>query len=70
MLAAALLLDGAPHAAAQDYPTKPITLIVPFPAGGGVDVIGRIVADKLAAAPRALSARGSPRAPPPTATPW
>ena len=34
---------------AQDYPTRPITLIVPFPAGGGVDVIGRIVADKLAA---------------------
>ena len=29
---------------------RPITLIVPFPAGGGVDVIGRIVADKLAAA--------------------
>jgi tripartite-type tricarboxylate transporter receptor subunit TctC len=39
-----------PDAVAQDYPTKPITLIVPFPAGGGVDVIGRIVADKLAAA--------------------
>jgi len=36
-------------ASADDYPSKPITLIVPFPAGGGVDVIGRIVADKLAA---------------------
>src|SRR3954452_2597748 len=36
-------------AAADDYPPKPITLIVPFPAGGGVDVIGRIVADKLSA---------------------
>ena len=35
------------HGPAQDYPSKPITLIVPFPAGGGVDVIGRIVADKL-----------------------
>ncbi len=48
-LLAALLLGLAPQAAADDYPTKPITLIVPFPAGGGVDVIGRIVADKLAA---------------------
>ena len=48
-LVAALLSGGASRTAAQDYPTKPITLIVPFPAGGGVDVIGRIVADKLAA---------------------
>ena len=46
-LAASLAFGSASHA--QDYPTKPITLIVPFPAGGGVDVIGRIVADKLAA---------------------
>ena len=46
-LAAALL---AAPAAAQDYPTRPVTLIVPFPAGGGVDVIGRIVAEKLTAA--------------------
>lgn len=35
---------------AQGYPNRPITLIVPFPAGGGVDVIGRIVAEKLTAA--------------------
>ena len=49
-MAAALLLGAdASSVHAQDYPTKPITLIVPFPAGGGVDVIGRIVADKLAA---------------------
>jgi tripartite-type tricarboxylate transporter receptor subunit TctC len=40
---------ASPAVAADDYPNKPITLIVPFPAGGGVDVIGRIVADKLAA---------------------
>jgi tripartite-type tricarboxylate transporter receptor subunit TctC len=46
-LAAALL---AGPAVAQDYPTRPVTLIVPFPAGGGVDVIGRIVAEKLTAA--------------------
>ena len=46
-LIAALL--GVQVALAQDYPTRPITLIVPFPAGGGVDVIGRIVAEKLSA---------------------
>ncbi len=33
---------------AQTYPVKPIRLIVPFPAGGGVDFIGRIVGQKLA----------------------
>jgi tripartite-type tricarboxylate transporter receptor subunit TctC len=37
-------------AAADKYPLRPITLIVPFPAGGGVDAVARIVADKLAAA--------------------
>jgi tripartite-type tricarboxylate transporter receptor subunit TctC len=37
-------------AAAQDYPTRPITLIVPYPAGGGVDVMGRMVGQKLSAA--------------------
>ena len=50
LLSALMLAFGVPsRASAQDYPTRPITLIVPFPAGGGVDVIGRIVADKLAA---------------------
>jgi tripartite-type tricarboxylate transporter receptor subunit TctC len=36
-------------AAADKYPVRPITMIVPFPAGGGVDAVARIVADKLAA---------------------
>jgi tripartite-type tricarboxylate transporter receptor subunit TctC len=45
----ATILLAAP-ALAQDYPARPVTLIVPFPAGGGVDVIGRIVAEKLSAA--------------------
>jgi len=35
---------------AQDYPTRTITLIVPYPPGGGVDAMARIVADKLSAA--------------------
>jgi tripartite-type tricarboxylate transporter receptor subunit TctC len=37
-------------AAAQDYPTHPITMIVPYPAGGGVDVMGRLIGQKLSVA--------------------
>jgi len=37
-------------AAAQEYPTRPITLIVPYPAGGGVDVMGRLIGAKLSIA--------------------
>jgi len=33
--------------AAQDYPTKPIRMIIPFPPGGGSDVTGRVVATAL-----------------------
>ncbi|MFZ2082317.1 MAG: tripartite tricarboxylate transporter substrate binding protein [Xanthobacteraceae bacterium] len=36
--------------AAQDYPSRPITMIVPYPAGGGVDVMGRLVGAKLSIA--------------------
>ena len=35
---------------AADYPTKPITVVVGYAAGGGVDAIARIVAEKLPAA--------------------
>ena len=34
-------------AVAQEYPTRPVSLIVPYPAGGGVDTVGRVVAQKL-----------------------
>lgn len=34
-------------AAAQHWPTRPVTMVVPFPPGGGTDVLGRIVAQKM-----------------------
>src|SRR5947207_2346000 len=37
-------------AVAEDYPSRPVTLIIPFPAGGGVDTIGRVIAARLTAA--------------------
>lgn len=41
------VLLGPSTATAQAYPTKPVRMIVPFPAGGGVDFMGRILAQKL-----------------------
>ena len=35
---------------AQTYPSRPITLVVPYPPGGGVDAMGRMVAQKLSLA--------------------
>jgi tripartite-type tricarboxylate transporter receptor subunit TctC len=34
-------------AAAQGYPSRPVTLVIPFPPGGGNDALGRLVADKM-----------------------
>jgi tripartite-type tricarboxylate transporter receptor subunit TctC len=51
-LAAALALASAlaGSAAAEDYPTRPVTMVVPFAAGGPIDVLGRMLQAPLAAA--------------------
>ena len=49
ILAALALCALAPtHAAAQAYPGRPIKIIVPAPPGGAIDLIARVVGDKLA----------------------
>jgi tripartite-type tricarboxylate transporter receptor subunit TctC len=45
--AAGLVLALSTAAAAQDYPTKPLRLIIPFPPGGSNDVVGRMLATHL-----------------------
>jgi tripartite-type tricarboxylate transporter receptor subunit TctC len=50
LAAVALSVVAIGTAAAQVYPSRPITLIVPFPAGGGVDAMARITAERLTAA--------------------
>ena len=43
----AVLIALAQFAPAQEYPTRSVTLIVPWAAGGAVDTVARIVAPKL-----------------------
>jgi tripartite-type tricarboxylate transporter receptor subunit TctC len=50
LLAALALLAAFPLANAQSWPTKPVKIIVPFPAGGPTDVLTRVLGDKLAQA--------------------
>jgi tripartite-type tricarboxylate transporter receptor subunit TctC len=48
LLGAALLLSAvATVATAQDFPTRPVRLVVAFPAGGPTDFVGRVIADKM-----------------------
>jgi tripartite-type tricarboxylate transporter receptor subunit TctC len=47
MIAFAALLAAIAPATAQEWPTRPLTMVVPFAAAGGADVMGRIVAARL-----------------------
>ena len=42
-----LAVSATGSASAQAYPSRPITLVVPFPAGGGNDALARVVAEKM-----------------------
>ncbi|HYG43126.1 MAG TPA: tripartite tricarboxylate transporter substrate-binding protein, partial [Bordetella sp.] len=46
-VAASLLFSGAPASAADSYPSRPIKIIVAYPAGGANDVVARTVADSI-----------------------
>ena len=50
VLGLAVALIFIAPAAAQDYPTRPVTLVIPYPVGGGVDTVGRVIAGRLTAA--------------------
>jgi tripartite-type tricarboxylate transporter receptor subunit TctC len=44
---AGLLAAGGPAKAAGDWPNRPVTMVVPFAAGGPTDVVGRVIAERL-----------------------
>ena len=48
LAAAVAAVASVASAGAQDYPTRPVTLVVPWAAGGAVDTLARIVQPKLA----------------------
>src|SRR5687767_1854230 len=49
-IAAAALALGCGYAHAQQYPSKPVRVIIPFPPGGPTDIMGRFTADTLSKA--------------------
>ena len=60
LLIAAALVSAASPVLSQTFPSKPIKLIVPFGAGGPVDVMGRLVAQKLSASVGAMIVENRP----------
>src|SRR5499427_7653232 len=49
LIAALVGLGLGNSASAQDYPTRPVTMIVPFPAGGATDTLARFLAERMRA---------------------
>src|SRR6202790_3996658 len=47
IVAAAFALAGVAMASAQNYPSRPITMVIPFAAGGPTDVLGRLVGQRM-----------------------
>ena len=46
-LVASVMLGLTPHVAAQNYPVRPVTVVAPYAAGGGADLVARLMAQKL-----------------------
>src|SRR5438105_12724251 len=46
-VAVVAMMAGLGDAGAQTYPSRPITMVVPFPAGGGSDLIARTVSERM-----------------------
>ena len=49
LLVLIVLLAGAWRASAQNFPSHPITIVVPFPAGGSIDTVARVLAERMKA---------------------
>ena len=47
LLVSAAMISAAVPSLAQSYPTRPVKVVVPFAAGGPLDLVGRAVFDKL-----------------------
>ena len=47
LIAACVCIGSSRAAGAEDYPTRPITMIVPFPAGGATDTLARFFSERM-----------------------